>query len=254
MRTMATALAAGRPESLPNRARGAIGEGDFAGLPDPVVSYFRRALPIGRSAVTAMTIEQEGEILVGNKWKAFTASERLSMNPPEFVWDARISMAPLVKARVRDAHEKGVGSMHASVGRVLTIVHQDGGDSLNTGALYRYLAEAAWMPAALLPRHGVTWTGIDRTRAQATLTNAGATVSVEFTFNADAEITRIFTPARPRAVDGGFEPTPWMGRFSHCEEHAGMRIPMQAEVSWQVGAAWVACWRGRILRVTPDTV
>ena len=103
------------------------------------------------------------------------------------------------------------------------------------------------MPAALLPRYGVVWTPIDETRAKATMSDSGTTVSLEFTFNTDGEAIRIFTPARYRSVNGRFEPTPWEGRFGNYAERCGMWIPLEAEVSWQLAGSWQPWWRGRIV-------
>ena len=107
------------------------------------------------------------------------------------------------------------------------------------------------MPAALLPRFGVIWTPIDETRAKATVSDSGTTVSLEFTFNKDGEAIRIFTPWRYRSVNGRFEPRPWEGRFGNYAERCGMWIPLEAEVSWQIAGSWQPWWRGRIVSVKP---
>jgi hypothetical protein len=160
-------------------------------------------------------------------------------------------MAPLAYTFVRDTYKDGVGSLHASFAGMLTVANMRGGEALNSGALYRYLAEATWMPAALLPRYGVQWAAVDDSRALATLHDFATSVSLEFTFNEAGEVTRIFTPARYRALDGYFEPTPWEGRFSNYRERCGMWIPLQAEVSWQIAGHWQPWWRGRIVNVEP---
>ena len=107
------------------------------------------------------------------------------------------------------------------------------------------------MPAALLPRYSVIWTAVDENRALATLSHSGNTVALEFTFNKDGEVTRIFTPSRYRSVNGHFEPTPWEGRFGNYAAESGMRIPLEAEVSWQIAGTWQPWWRGRIVSVLP---
>jgi hypothetical protein len=226
------------PPSQSIRAR------DWDRLPDPVVTCFRRVLAYGEPPVTSLRIQQEGEILVGGRWRPFTATHEMSAGPPSFCWDARVRLAPLVYARVRDTLVDGVGSMEARVG-VIKLASAQGGSAIDAAALHRYLAEAVWMPAALLPRFGVAWRPVDDDRAVATLPQERATVSLEFTFNRLGEVTRIFTPVRWRAVKNGFEPTPWQGTLTSYEPRCGMWVPIEAEVSWQIDGVWQPCWRGR---------
>ena len=228
-----------------------IGESDWAGLPPPVATYFRRALPVGKLPLTSVQVEQVGQMLINDRWRDFSAVEQLSARPAGFVWDARIRMAPLVYTLVRDAYIDGTASMGASLAGLFRVADERGGEALNAGALSRYLAEATWIPAALLPRYGVVWTAVDETRALATLRDFGTTVALEFTFNTNGEAIRIFTPSRYRTVEGHFEPTPWQGRFGDYAERCGMWIPLEAEVSWQIAGNWQPWWRGRIIGVKP---
>jgi hypothetical protein len=227
-----------------------IGESDWDRLPPAVAAYFRRALPLGQP-LTAVQIEQVGQMLINDRWRDFSAVEHLSTRPRSFVWDARMRMAPFVYTLLRDAYIDGTASMAASLAGLFRVADERGGEALNAGALYRYLAEATWMPAALLPRSGVVWSAVDETRALATLSDAGTTVALEFTFNMNGEPIRIFTPSRCRTVDGHFEPTPWQGRFGNYAERCGMWIPLEAEVSWQIAGSWQPWWRGRIVGVHP---
>lgn len=227
-------------------------EHDFAELPAPVSAYLRRAVTVGQSFTTRLQAEQEGVLLLGDRWRPFKATQYMSAMPPGFVWDAHIRMAPLFTTYVRDSYIAGIASMRASLTGLFDIVEERGGDALNAGALQRYLAEATWMPVALLPRNGVKWTAVDDTRALATLSDAGTTVFLEFTFNAAGEVIRIFTPARPRAVDGRYEPTPWSGRFWNYAKRAGMWIPLEGEVAWQIAGTWQPWWRGRIVQLTAN--
>jgi hypothetical protein len=142
--------------------------------------------------------------------------------------------------------------MLARVLSVLPVVDAPKGPELNAGALQRYLAEAAWLPTALLPSQGVAWSAIDDRRARATLTDSAITVSLEFTFNEVGEIVEVYTPARGRFIDGCYEPAPWAGRFRHYEEREGMRIPLEAEVEWRLPAGTLEYARIRLVDVRYD--
>jgi hypothetical protein len=92
----------------------------------------------------------------------------------------------------------------------------------------------------------VRWSPIDEAKALATLTDSGITVSLEFHFNDEGEAVGVFAPGRYRRVGGGYELTPWEGRFRAYEESFGMRIPTRGEVGWHLTGGWKAVWRGRI--------
>jgi hypothetical protein len=111
----------------------------------------------------------------------------------------------------------------------------------------RYLAEAPWVPTALLPSQGVVWEAMDDSRARATLSDAGITVTAVFHFGPRGEIVRV-EAERYRDVKGVGVLTPWGGRFHEYAEIEGMRIPMQGEVEWILPEGRLSYWRGRITR------
>lgn len=129
-------------------------EAMLAGLPPPALRYFRRVLRDGQPIVRYTVARQEAEFFINGAWRPLRASQDFLAAPPGFVWDARITMAPLVPAYVRDSYVNGVGTMTASVLGVYTLVDQQAIAELNAGALQRFLAEAVWLPTALLPSPG----------------------------------------------------------------------------------------------------
>jgi hypothetical protein len=225
-----------------------IQEADFSGLPPVVETYLRRAIPIDRALPSSIRLRQEGQFLLNGIWRRFHATEHYSVAPAEFLWEAKVRVAPLLDVHVRDGWTNGHGSLQAAVAGLLPIVKQAGGALLDTAALQRYLAEAPWLPIALLPCHGVRWQAIDENRARALLTDSGATADLEFTFR-DGDAFSIYSAARGREVKGQYLPTPWRGRFWHYAERCGMRIPLEGEVEWIVDGRAEPYWRGRILGV-----
>jgi hypothetical protein len=177
--------------------------------------------------------------------------EHFSARPPGFVWDAHIRMAPGVTVHVRDALVHGRGSMEARVLGVYPVVSVEGTAAITAAALQRYLAEAVWLPTALLPEEGVRWSSLDASSARATISAGDATVSVDFHFGADSLVDRIYTASRERDVGGGRTvPTPWQGRFSQYELRGGYRIPLRGEVEWIMTDGPAPYWRGEITEVT----
>ncbi|HET9261840.1 MAG TPA: DUF6544 family protein [Vicinamibacterales bacterium] len=220
---------------------------DLDDVPEPAAHYFRTSLRIDRSPPAIVRIEHDGEFRMGETWKPFRSTEVIAI-APGFLWDARIRVAPLVDVYVRDSYIGGIGSMQAAVAALLPVVTQRGGE-LNPGALQRYLGEGTWLPALLLPRHGVRWAAIDSTRARASLADGATSVSLEFTFNEAGEVVSVYTPARMREVNGRYEPTPWSARSWNYAERCGMRIPLDAEVAWHLDDLLQPYWRGRITAI-----
>lgn len=201
----------------------------LAGLPRPVVRYFTAGQPCIRGA----RVEQTGKFRNGGMdapWSPLTAVQHFSLDPPGFVWDASIRMAPFLTVGVRDSYIGGHGSMQGKLASLITVVDQGGRPELGAGALHRYLAEAVWFPTALLPSQGLTWEAIDDFSARAKLTDAGTSVSLEFQFSESGEIVRAYTPERHRAVGRAYVPTPWAYSYRSYGRVDGVRVPMEGAV------------------------
>jgi len=224
----------------------------LAELPEPVARYFSHALRKGQRIVRRVDLEQRAVFVTdpaARAWRPLVARQHFTTNRPGFVWDARISMAPLTRVSVRDSYVDGIGSMRASLLGVYPVMNTTPAGELNQGALQRYLAEAVWFPTALLPGRGLRWTAIDSRSALATLTDAETTVSLRFTFDDAGDVTTIFTPARYREVHGKYFPTPWTVRCEDYEIHDGMRIPMRCTVQWELPDGPLPYWHGRVMKI-----
>ena len=215
-------------------------------LPAPVKRYFMFALRPGQPLVRSARIVQRGDFAMEpDAWSPFTATQHVTVRPPGFVWDASIRIAPGVAVRVRDSYIGGVGRTHGRVAGIVPVVDQSGTLEMASGSLHRYLAEAPWVPTALLPSAGVTWTAVDDMTARASLTDYGTSVSVDFHFNDRGEITGM-SADRLRHANGAAVPTRWIGRFGEYEALGGMTVPREAEVSWILPEEPYPYWRGRI--------
>jgi len=117
---------------------------------------------------------------------------------------------------------------------------------MNSGSLHRYLAEAVWYPTALLPSPKLKWTGVDATRAMATLTDHDVSVALEFRFADTGEVTGIYTPTRWGKFPEGYRHVPWEGHFRDYQNRNGVFVPTQGDVGWYVNDEWRAVWKGTI--------
>jgi hypothetical protein len=173
----------------------------------------------------------------------FTATEEFHVSPPGFVWDAHIRVAPLLAVRVRDSYLDGTGAMQAKLVALASVVNEGGTPEMATGSLLRYLAEAVWLPTALLPSSGVRWEDVDDSTARATLTDSDNTATMEVHFGPRGEIERI-SARRHRDVHGTPVLTLWQGRFWDYTHVNGMMVPRQSEVGWVLPDGWFPYWRG----------
>lgn len=218
----------------------------LAGLPAPAARYFAFALTPGQPLVRHARLAQSGALARRrDQWAPFTATEDFDVSPPAFVWEARIRMAPFLVARVRDSYRAGEGAVHAKLAGIVTLVDLHGTPEVAAASLQRYLAEAAWLPTALLPSAELVWTPVDDDAARATLTDHGLSVWVDFRFSPRGEIVETSTE-RYRDVDGSAVRTPWVGRFWDYVRLGGMMVPRQGEVAWLLPEGRYPYWRGRI--------
>lgn len=223
----------------------------LADAPEPVRRYFAFALAPGQRAVRRARLEHVGEIaLRPGDWKPFTSVQYVSADPPGFVWDARLPMAPLpIAVRVRDGYMRGVGSTRAAIGALLSVGAQEGTPEVAASALWRWLAEGVWLPTALLPSERLTWTAVDDDTARATLRDRGTTVEADFHFGPEGEVERV-SGTRYRAVGDRQVLTPTEGWHRAWARIEGMMIPTEGKVAWILPEGPHVYWRARLTRAT----
>lgn len=219
---------------------------EIEALPPPVKRYFEAVLQEGQAMVASVRFSQRGQFRMDeNKdiWQPFQATQFATMHPPGFDWDAQIRMAPGVDVWVRDAYALGAGSLRASILGVFTVAEQRDTVASARGELMRYFAEAVWYPTALLPSQGVRWESIDDTSARATLCDGATTVTLDFRFGTDGFVAAVWAASRPRSAT---ESAPWLCRISGYEQRAGMRVPGQGEVEWELPSGPAPYFQGHM--------
>ncbi len=222
---------------------------ELEALPPPVARYLRSALAPEQRRIRSVRIRQSGTLLVSpasDRRLPFEAQQAVAIGSPGFVWSARVRLAPGVSLGVRDAYLDGGGSGRVALWSALPLAREEPGTEMSSGALQRYLAEAAWYPTALLPSEGVRWTDLDDRRALATLADHGIEVSLEFRFDEAGLVESIYTPARWGRFDGRFEQHAWEGFFRRYERHDGILVPTEAEVGWHLPQGWWPFWHARV--------
>lgn len=239
-------LEAGRRMDRPRR----FDVRELAGLPEPVRQYFQTVLTVGQPVVTAVRLEQSGTLNVrpaqAKGWRPFTAAQRVVTNRPGFDWDARITLAPGIFIRVRDAYIAGEGILKASLFGLLTVTRVQDKQGLARDELMRFVAEAPLYPTALLPSQGVHWEAAGPNQAWAAICDGPHTVRLLFSFTEQGLVASVQALERGRAVGQERVPTPWVGYWREYHSQNGMLIPGAGEVGWQLPEAETPYWRAQI--------
>ena len=227
----------------------AILPAEIDSLPAPVARYLGAVLGPDPRQVARVRVLWTGEFAQrpgADEWKPLRAQQVFRTRPPGFVWDARISLAPGLDVLVRDAFVDGRGSMRGAIHGLVPVVDVHGTPEISAGALQRYLGEALWFPAALLPRNGVDWTTLSDSSARAALTVGETSVSCDFRFGTDGLVESVYTPSWFRDVDGTPVPTPWEALVSEYEERNGVLVPSAGEAAWLLPDGRFPYWRGDV--------
>jgi hypothetical protein len=236
IRTLTARLEAGRTAGRVQPAFAArFDPRELEGLPAPVQRYFRAALKEGQPIVSALTIEMVGTFNMSSttdRWKPFTSRQQVVTCRPGFLWDARISMAPGLAARVVDSYIAGEGLLRAAVLGLFTVAKVQGGGEIARGEFMRFFAEAAWYPTALLPSQGVRWEAIDGHSANASIADGPLALTLLFRFNDAGLIDSVRAEARGAMVGDTVVMMPWECSFSDYQLRDGMTVPIAGEAAW----------------------
>lgn len=218
-------------------------------LPVPVREYLSQVLGAAPRAVESVRISHSGTFNMGTdepQWRPFSSTQDVAVTGPGFLWNARITMAPGLPARVHDAYVNGRAVLTAKLFGLITVMESPDSPELAEGELIRFLAEAPWYPTALVPSSALSWAPIDDTSARLTLADRDISVSLVVRFGDDGLIESVYSDGRYRDVDGVQVKAPWEGRFWNYEERDGMLIPLNGEVAWLLPDGRRPYWRGHI--------
>ena len=74
-------------------------------------------------------------------------------------------------------------------------------------------------------------------------------MAVRLEFDEAGDVRAAGTPARPRDTPSGPVPTPWGGEYADYRTFGGLRIPVRAEVHWDLPEGRWVWWRGEVTEV-----
>lgn len=210
-------------------ARGAFSADEVEGLPPPVQRYFMAAIEPGTPLATSVRLRMHGRVRIG-RWLPFRAREALAPHLG-FVWSGRA----LGIITGSESSVVGVGRMRWRVAGLADLARGTGSD-LSVSADGRAALEAIWLPTALLPRFGVTWTADDDEHLTARLRIGTTPVELRLTIDAAGLV-------RSADVDRWGDPDDtgrwgWHrfgGEISAYRTFGGLTIPSGGRFGWHVG-------------------
>jgi hypothetical protein len=166
-------------------APGSFSDAEIEGLPDPVRRYLGAAIESGTPLASSARFRMHGSIKLGKRWVRFRARE---IEAPHygFVWAARAAGVIVGSDRYMQGH----GAMRWKLLGLIPVVHAEGSD-VSRSAAGRAAAEAVWVPTALLPRSGVTWTATDPHHITAKYRLDDADIELRYTLGDDARVRSV---------------------------------------------------------------
>lgn len=224
---------------------------DLEGLPDPVQRYFRNVLPEGQDYARFVRLKQKAEMKTaeGQKWMPVEADQYFTVEKPGFVWHAKVKPSPVVWIEARDMYRHGKGSMFIKLLSAITLANSTGRE-MDEASLLRYLAEAPWLPTALLPANGkIKWEPIDTDKARATINEGGLSVSAVFYFNGQGEITGLESF---RYNSNEKKKVRYTTHYTDYQKVNGVKIPMAGVAEWNFEDRDFPYFKGRITEIQYD--
>ncbi|MBJ8337349.1 hypothetical protein JGU71_00490 [Antrihabitans sp. YC3-6] len=209
----------------------AFSDTELEGLPDPVRRYFHAAIATGTLLGTCVTLRMRGDIKVGG-WLPFRA--RQVIDPSRgFVWMARA--AGIISGS--DEYLDGVGGMDWKLGGLFTVVHSEG-DDVSKSAAGRGGAEGIWLPTAMLPRFGVTWSAIDDNHIVASRILGSTPIDLELTIDDAGRMTSlVFDRWGDPDQTGSWDWHRFGGEITGHRTFGGLTIPSAGRMGWHFGTS-----------------
>jgi hypothetical protein len=147
-----------------------------------------------------------------------------------------------VAIRVTDSYDGREGLLEV---RALGLpLQRSRGPELSQSEAFRYLAEIAWAPHAILSNPQLEWRELDERTVELATPVAGERIAVRLTFNEAGEITQTVAQ-RPR-LESGNALTPWIGDVAEYRDLGGARLPTRCEVRWELPDGPLTYWRGTV--------
>ena len=211
------------------------------------------------ATVKYLHLKQEGNILVGEKWSPFKATQYIcaSIASPGFVWNCVSNIhttLPILKnlsIYARDSYVDGKGDLDVSVMGIVPIVSEGGSANMNSAELTRWLTEIVLYPTALLPLCGsrIVWVKDSHqmkgpwpehhgafARGRMMNTDYESETEVQLCFDDEGLVSSVRAYRAQVTQGGDVVIAPWEGLISKYVMKDCMLVPSKMEVGyWNSG-------------------
>ena len=214
-------------------------------MPELVRTYLARSLPPGVAVPAIVRVEQTGEMWKkpGARVIPFRATEYFAVDRVAFSWRARFPILGPLGLTVVDEFADGSGRLCVSLLGVP--LQTENGPETAVGEAMRYLAELAWAPQAIVANRELEWQEIDDESVEVAYRVGATRVAVRWHFNEDGDVVGA-TGMRPFLIGKTSVQLPWGGEFGAYATFHGIRVPISAEVWWDLPEGRFVYWRGRL--------
>ena len=202
-------------------------------LPQNVQRWLQRSGVVGKRNPNTLRVVQKGTMRTQptGRWMPFKSIQHFSINPPAFVWTARIQAAPFIEIAGRDKYHQGHGNMLIKPLFLFTAANSTGKE-IDQGTLLRYMAEMAWFPQSAVSEF-VRWENIDDKKARVTMDYQGVSASGVFFFN-DEGLVEGFEARRYGEFEGIYRKETWSVSVTGYKSFNGVTIGHKSEITWKL--------------------
>lgn len=202
-------------------------------LPPVIRKWMKQSGVAGKARPNVIRVAQEGSMRTepSGDWMPFEAEQFVTIDPPGFVWNARIHTDAYIDIVGRDKYENGKGNMLIKVASLIPIANSSGRE-IDQGTMIRYMAEMIWYPQAAASNYMI-WDQIGDNQARLTMTHRGVTASGIYYFN-EQGLPIAFEAQRWGDFDGKYSLEKWFVSIRNYREVGGLQIGTESEVTWKL--------------------
>lgn len=180
----------------------------------------------------AVQFKQKGRLRLApdKDWLNFNANQYITLDPPSFLWAARVGDGEIMQFSGVDQYLNGKGNMNIALYGLIDVVDASG-NQIDEGTAIRYLGEIVWYPWMARSRF-IQWEAVDDQTMLATFSYKDIEVEGTFTFNKKG------VPVLYKAMRYNEErkkEVPWRVEIdAHSySDFEGVKIPTSASVIWE---------------------
>lgn len=207
----------------------------LADLPAPAARWLGRAVPAGAPLRQVVELEMSGRIRLGARWLPFTARQVLRAGVG-FVWRPVVG-GRLLRFTGADLLGPDGARMEFRFHGLIPVATGSGPDVARSAAGRLAAETVAWLPTAVVPQAGVTWSPVDDERAVVAVPTPSGPVHVTVAIDGDGRLASL---TLERWKDSAEPPSlePFGGDMTHEVSTAdGVRIAGAGAVGWDHGTA-----------------